>query len=142
VNELYDGQRFCAVAVYGASDKFAKTLRHGYRATYSPAGRALLEGQRFAQIADAAQIDHIAFRTASEVDGIRTLLFVPLRRDDALLGMIASARREVRPFSEKKSPCWKLCGAGRHRNGKYAADHRDARGIGTADRDCRAFAIR
>jgi two-component system, NtrC family, sensor kinase len=100
--ELYDGQRFYAVAVHGASDKFAETLRHGYRATDSPAGRAMLEGQRFAQIADAAQIDHIAFRTASEVDGIRTVLFVPLRRDDTLLGMIASARREVRPFSEKE----------------------------------------
>jgi two-component system, NtrC family, sensor kinase len=100
--ELYDGQRFHAVAVHGASDKFAETLRHGYRATDSPAGRAMLEGQRFAQIADAAQIDHIAFRTASEVDGIRTVLFVPLRRDGTLLGMIASARREVRPFSEKE----------------------------------------
>ena len=100
--ELYDGQRFYAVAVHGASDKFAKALRHGYRAANSPAGRAMLEGRRFAQIADAAQIDHIAFRTASEVDGIRTVLFVPLRRDDTLLGMIASARREVRPFSEKE----------------------------------------
>ena len=100
--ELFDGERFQAVAVHGASDRFAETLRHGYRAADSPAGRALLEGQRFAQIADAAQIDHIAFRTAAEVDGIHTVLFVPLRRDNALLGMIASARREVRPFSDKE----------------------------------------
>jgi signal transduction histidine kinase len=100
--ELYDGDRFHAVAVHGASDRFAETLRHGYRAADSPAGRALLEGRRFAQIADASQIDHVLFRTAAEVDGIRTVLFVPLRRDDALLGMIASARREVRPFSEKE----------------------------------------
>jgi GAF domain-containing protein/nitrogen-specific signal transduction histidine kinase len=99
--ELYDGARMHAVAVHGASNRFAETLRQGYPANDSPAARALLEGERFAQIADAAQIDHIAFRTASKVDGVRTVLFVPLRREDAFLGMIASARREVRLFSEK-----------------------------------------
>jgi two-component system NtrC family sensor kinase len=100
--ELYDGERMHAVAVLGASDRFAETLRQGYSANDSPAARALLEGERFAQIADAAQIDHIAFRMASEVDGVRTVLFVPLRREAAFLGMIASARREVRLFSEKE----------------------------------------
>jgi len=100
--ELYDDERMHAVAVHGASDKFAETLQQGYRATDSPAARALLEGQRFAQIADARQIDHIAFQTAAEVDGVRTVLFVPLRRDDTFLGMIASARREVRLFSEQE----------------------------------------
>jgi signal transduction histidine kinase len=100
--ELLDCDRFHAVAVHGASNTFAETLRRGYPAIDSPAGRALLEGRRFAEIADAAQIDHVAFRAAAELDGIRTVLFVPLRRDDVLLGMIASARREVRPFSEKE----------------------------------------
>jgi two-component system NtrC family sensor kinase len=100
--ELYDGERMHAVAVHGASDMFAETLRGGYPAADSPAARALLEGQRFAQIADAAEIDHIAFRTAAEVDGVRTVLFVPLRREDMFLGMIASARREVRLFSDKE----------------------------------------
>src|SRR4029077_7433705 len=100
--ELYDGERMHAVAVHGASDTFAEALRSGYPAADSPAARALLEGQRFAQIADAAEIDHIAFRTAAEVDGVRTVLFVPLRREDMFLGMIASARREVRLFSDKE----------------------------------------
>jgi GAF domain-containing protein len=100
--ELYDGERMHAVAVHGASERFAETLRQGYPASNSPAARALLEGERYAQIPDAAQIDHIAFRTAAEVDGVRTVLFVPLQRDDAFLGMIASARREVRLFSEKE----------------------------------------
>ena len=100
--ELYDGERMHAVAVQGTSDKFAETLRQGYPATESPASRTLLEGGSFVEIADAAQIDQTAFRTAAAVDGIRTVLFVPLRRDDVFLGMIASARREVRPFSEKE----------------------------------------
>ena len=100
--ELYDGERMHAVAVHGASERFAETLRRGYPATNSPASRALLEGQRYAEIADAAEVDQVAFRTAAEVDGIRTVLFVPLRRDDALLGMISLARREVRQSSEKE----------------------------------------
>src|SRR4029077_8416854 len=41
-------------------------------------------------------------RSTAETEAIRTLVCVPLRRDDALLGMIASARHEVRPFSEKE----------------------------------------
>ena len=100
--ELYDDEHMHAAAVHGASDKFVETLQQGYRATDSPAARALLEGQQFIQIADARQIDHIAFQTAAEVDGVRTVLFVPLRRDDTFLGMIASARREVRLFSEQE----------------------------------------
>ena len=100
--ELYDGERMRAISVHGASDKFAKTLRQGYRASDSPASQALLEGRAFVEIADASQVDHVAFRTAAAVDGIRTVLFVPLRRDTVLLGMIASARRKVQPFSAKE----------------------------------------
>jgi len=100
--ELYDGQRFRAVAVRGLSEAFADMLREGYPASENPATRPLIEGERFSYIADMAQADYSIERTAAETEAVRTLLCVPLRREGQLLGMIASARKEVRPFSEKE----------------------------------------
>jgi PAS domain S-box-containing protein len=100
--ELYDGEWFRAVAVRGLSDEFAEILRQGCPAADNPATQPLIEGRRFAHILDLAQTDYTVTRTAAELDAARTLLCVPLRRDGALLGMIASARREVRAFSDKE----------------------------------------
>src|SRR5437016_2613598 len=86
----------------GLSDAFADMLRQGYPASDNPATRPLIDGGRFTYIRDLAETDYSITRSASETEAVRTLLCVPLRRDDALLGMIASARREVRPFSEKE----------------------------------------
>jgi class 3 adenylate cyclase len=101
--ELYDGERFRAVAVRGMSETFADLLRQGLPAFDNPATRPLIEGERFGYIADMAKSDYSIHRTAAETGGVRTLLCVPLRREGQLLGMIASARREVRPFSEKET---------------------------------------
>jgi signal transduction histidine kinase len=100
--ELYDGERFRAVAVRGLSEIFADMLRQGSPASDNPATRPLLEGGRFTHIRDLAETDYSITRSGAELEGVHTLLCVPLRRDDALLGMIASARHEVRPFSEKE----------------------------------------
>ena len=75
---------------------------------------------------------------AVELGGARTLLAVPLRKDDALLGVHHRAspggatvhRQADRALAELRR-------AGGHRDGERAADHRDARGIGAADRDRR-----
>jgi GAF domain-containing protein len=100
--ELYDGEWFRAVAVRGLSDEFAEILRQGCLAAENPATQPLIEGRRFAHILDLAETDYTVTRSAAELDAARTLLCVPLRRDGVLLGMIASARREVRPFSDKE----------------------------------------
>src|SRR6266853_48002 len=100
--ELYDGERFRAVAVRGLSDTFSDMLRQGSPASDNPATRPLIEGERFSYIPDIAAADYSVERTAAETEGVRTLLCVPLRREGQLLGMIASARKEARPFSEKE----------------------------------------
>src|SRR5204862_2562815 len=57
----------------------------------------------FVQITYLAEAVQITRPVASIQDGgVRTLLRVPLRKDDALLGWIVAGRREVRPFTEKQ----------------------------------------
>ena len=98
--QVYDGDRFRAVAVHGLPEQFADILRRGFRASDHPVGRRLLAGERLVHLPDCAEIDHPVMQGAVEFAGIRTALFVPLRRHETLLGMIVCGRREVRPFTE------------------------------------------
>jgi signal transduction histidine kinase len=99
---LYDGQVFRAVAAHGISQAFADRLREGYRPGPTHPARSLLDGARFAQITDCAEADDPIARSAFEISGIRTALFIPLWKDQAHLGQIVSGRREVRLFTEKE----------------------------------------
>src|SRR5262249_41707294 len=100
--QLYDGETLRAVATQGVEAAFADILRYGYIGADSPASGSLIAGDPFFQIVDCAKVDHPVFRSASELAGIGTVLFVPLRKEDTFLGLISAARREVKPFSEKQ----------------------------------------
>src|SRR6516225_3124469 len=102
----YDGEMVHAAAIRGAPLRLAEFLRQGpYRPT-RPQQR-VMSGERVVQIADAMASE--AYRNGDpiplaivDLGGVRTLLIVPLRNDDAPLGNFAIYRREVRPFSEKQ----------------------------------------
>jgi GAF domain-containing protein len=98
---LREGERFRAVATY-ASRAWAERLREGVPANDNPFIGPLLDGARSLHIPDMADIDHPLSQAVVEVTGMRTGLFVPLRKDDELIGIISAVRQEVRPFSEKQ----------------------------------------
>jgi len=100
--QLYDGVKFRAVAVHGLSEAFADRLRQGFSFGPNTPSRGLLEGARFVQIHDHRAIDDPMSRAAFELGGIRTALFIPLRKDGILLGRISASRQEVKPFTEKE----------------------------------------
>ena len=100
--QLYDGEKFRAVAVHGLPEPFAERLRQGYTPSLNLPNQRLLDGERVVQIHDWAEIDDPMARSAVELGGVRTVLCVALRKDDVFLGLIAAARPQVRPFSEKE----------------------------------------
>jgi signal transduction histidine kinase len=101
--QLCDSEFFRAVATRGMPEELANILRQPRR---SGIRDAFLHDAPFVQIADIA--DPVlsggdkTLAAVHDIAGVRTLLRVPLRKDDALLGVIIAGRREVRPFSRQE----------------------------------------
>ena len=104
--QLYEDGRFRAVATRGLTAEVDFHLRQPREP--GPALTRFLAGARFHEIADQveaaaqapspSQLGRINWRE----QGILHRLFVPLRHDASLLGMIVAGRTEARPFSNKE----------------------------------------
>jgi GAF domain-containing protein len=102
--QLLDGDRIRAVAVRGMTAGFERFLRLGYRVTEEM--RVNIDSMVPQNIDMAKRLeqnpDLPAVRETVELGGIRTLLFIPLRKDGITLGRITAARLELRPFTGKQ----------------------------------------
>jgi two-component system NtrC family sensor kinase len=106
--QIYDGEQLRAVATRGLAEPFAALLRQGYRPNADELRRQRLGSDLgVTQIADfrdllRAMPDDPMVRACVELGGLRTVLFIPLRKDNVFLGRIVAARQEVRPFTDKQ----------------------------------------
>src|SRR5215813_13501387 len=90
------------------SKRWAELMGEGFLpAVDSPLAR-LVRGEHLVHEFDLAEVaaqvtpERLPFVQALVEIGVRTQLFVPLRKDDRLLGIITANRREVRPFSDNQ----------------------------------------
>jgi GAF domain-containing protein len=101
---IYDGERFRMVAGHAMPPHFAELMRQPFLAR--PVQRRLLRGERYVHVVDMMarplEDSDNPIGRASDEAGIRTLLMVPMRKDEALLGYITAHREEVRPFTDKQ----------------------------------------
>jgi GAF domain-containing protein len=102
---IWDGECFEAVAVHGGMGGIPR----GVSVRPIPGSGSILDrvvrGESVIHVTDVFADPGYAspyFREQVDVGGIRTMLFVALQRECALLGVIGIYRREVRPFSDKQ----------------------------------------
>jgi transcriptional regulator with GAF, ATPase, and Fis domain len=103
---LVDGDRARALAVHG-EPRFAEYwMQQGWSRLEPPENSAPLRRGEPVHILDVASDDRgritEQYDRLCELSGARTLLSVPLRKDDALLGIFHVYRTEVRPFTDKQ----------------------------------------
>src|SRR5438067_2653647 len=104
----YDGENMHASAVLGASPAYSEFLRAGPHPPSPIAHQPLLRGVPVVHIPDVSVHEGyracMALRNALvDLGGVRTLLAVPLRKDDMLLGVFSIYRDQVRSFTEKQT---------------------------------------
>ncbi len=103
VMQLMEGDGFRTVALHDVPSAYAEAMRHN--PVFHP-----VVGHPLDRLAGTKQVVHIAdVRTEQrmrgwmvELAGARTLLLVPMLKDNELVGVISIYRQEVRPFTDKQ----------------------------------------
>ena len=103
----FEGEYFHAAALRGVPPGFAEFWGQPRRSTPGLAHYRLTQGENVVQVNDITAenlyISGNPFRRAlADLAGARTVLWVALRKDDALLGSLVIYRQEVRPFTDKQ----------------------------------------
>jgi GAF domain-containing protein len=103
-----EGDDFRAVAMYGAPQAYVEARLHKLRRPGPNTGLGrVVRTKEVVQIeditADRGQAEGDPMRAAAmELGGVRTLLSVPLLKDNEVIGAIAIYREIVRPFTDKQ----------------------------------------
>jgi adenylate cyclase len=102
---LIDDKGVHTAATRGLSQAYVDLTRGRRRDVPPNSPRAqLLRGAQFVQLDDIAALGNInaIWPAAVKLEGVRTVLFVPLRKDGRLLGYLTGYRQEVRPFTDRE----------------------------------------
>src|SRR5262245_24728494 len=106
---LYDGEAFRSAALYNVPPEYAEARQR--QPVWRPPPRS--GTAKMARTKQPVQIDDLrtspgyiegdsTIRATVDVGGARTLLLVPMLKDDALVGLIGIYRKEVQPFTDKQ----------------------------------------
>ena len=102
---LREGDDFRIAAIHGAPREYRDYLRREPIAHRTIALDHVVKTKQVYQVADAKSVPTLSdkLRIATiELAGTRTLLGVPLLKDEEVIGVIVIYRQEVRPFTDKQ----------------------------------------